>query len=114
MEDYPLFRQNLGISLERERFRDEKDKALFVYNHLEGPAKELVSHFMVPLSRESCAAVLSRLERTYGREQDIDRLLIRKLYKLPRLTDLTYDALVHMITVIEAAIPAMSRREPEE
>jgi hypothetical protein len=114
VEDYPLFRQNLGICLERERFRDEKDKALFIYNHLEGQAKDLVAHFMVPLSRESCQAVLSRLERTYGREQDIDRLLIRKLYKLPKLTDLTYDALVHMITVIEAAMPAMYRREPEE
>jgi len=63
VEDYPLFRQNLGICLERERFRDEKDKALFVYNHLEGQAKELVAHFMVLLSRESCAAVLSRLSR---------------------------------------------------
>ncbi len=69
---------------------------------------------MVPLSQESCKAVLARLERTYGREQDVDRLLIRKLYKLPKLTDLTYDALVHMITVVEAAMPAMARREPEE
>jgi hypothetical protein len=111
VEDYPLFRQNLGICLERERFRDEKDKALFVYNHLEGQAKELVAHFILLLSQESCAAVLSRLERTYGREQDVDRLLIRKLYKLPRLTDLTYDGFVHMIMVIEAT---MARREPEE
>jgi hypothetical protein len=114
VEEYPLFRQNLGVCLERERFRDEKDKALFIYNHLEGQARELVTHFMVPLSQESCAAVLSRLERTYGREQDVDRLLIRKLYKLPKLVDLTYDGLVHMITVIEAAMPAMARREPEE
>jgi hypothetical protein len=114
VEEYPLFRQNLGICLERERFRDERDKALFVYNHLEGQAKELVAHFMVPLSNESCKAVLARLERTYGREQDVDRLLIRKLYKLPKLADLTYDALVHMVTVIEAAMPAMARREPEE
>jgi hypothetical protein len=114
VEDYPLFRQNLSICLERERFRDEKDKALFVYNHLEGQARELVTHFMVPLSRESCSAVLARLERTYGREQDIDRLLIRKIYKLPKLADLTYDGLVHMITVVEAAMPAMARREPEE
>jgi hypothetical protein len=114
VEDYPLFRQNLGICLERERFRDERDKALFVFNHLEGQAKELVAHFMVPLSGESCKAVLARLERTYGREHDVDRLLIRKLYKLPKLADLTYESLVHMITVIEAAMPAIARREPEE
>jgi hypothetical protein len=114
VEEYPLFRQNLQLCLERERFRDKKDEALFVYKHLEGQARDLVTHFMTPLSNESCAAVLARLERTYGREHDVDRLLIRKIYRLPKLTDLTYDSLVHMVTVIEAAIPALRRREPGE
>jgi hypothetical protein len=114
VDEYPLFRQNLNLCLERERFRDDKDKALFVYNHLEGQARELVAHFMSPLSAESFTAILARLERTYGREQDIDRLLIRKLFKLPKLTDLSHDNLVHMVTVIEAALPALSRHNPEE
>lgn len=65
-------------------------------------------------SGESYTAILARLERTYGREQDVDRLLIRKLYKLPKLVDLTHDNLVHMVTVIEAALPALSRQTPEE
>jgi len=35
-EDYPIGKQNLDICLERETFKDEKDKALFVLNHLSG------------------------------------------------------------------------------
>ncbi len=113
IEDYATFRQQLNLCLERERFRDDKDKALFVYRYLIGPARDLVTHFIRPLDDNSYTGILNRLDWTYGGEKDLDRLLIKKLQKLPKLTSFTQDALIHMIVTIESAIPALLRREPE-
>lgn len=113
LEEYPIFRQNLQLVLERERFRDSKDKALFVLRHLAGKPKESVAHLIRPLTEESFSAIIKKLDYTYGREFDLDRLLIRKIYKLPRVTDLTPDNLLDMITVLEGALPALKRRELE-
>ena len=113
IEEYPAFCQHLNLCLERERFRDEKDKALFVYRYLTGSARDLVTHFIRPLGDDSCLSILNRLEWTYGGERNLDRLLIKKLHKLPKLTSFTLDSLIHMIVTIESAIPALLRREPE-
>ncbi len=113
VEHYPVFRQNLLLCLERERFRDTKDKAVFIYKYLSGPAKEMVTHLMRPLANETWETILKKLDRAYGRENEVDRILIRKLYKLPKLNELTQENLLHMATVLEAAIPALLRREPE-
>jgi len=39
LEDYPVFKQGLLLCLEKERFRDERDKALFIFKHLKGVAR---------------------------------------------------------------------------
>lgn len=66
IEEYPTFRQNLALCLERERFKDEKDKALFILRHLAGSARDCVLHFTQPLTSESYATMLSKLDKTYG------------------------------------------------
>jgi len=38
--------------------------------------------------------------------------MIQKIYDLPHLKEFTFDNLVNMITVLEAALPALMRREP--
>jgi len=113
IEEYPIFRQNLSLCLEREHYQDERDKALFVLRHLEGNAKTLVNHLVRPLTDGSFRAIINKLDRTFGQEHELDRALIREIYRLPRVTELTPDNLIHMITVLEAALPAMARREPE-
>jgi hypothetical protein len=72
-------------------FTSEKDKALFLYKNLEGEAEEQVSHLLRPLSDESFAAMLGLLDLLYGEEFDQDRLLVGKLNKLPKLTELNRD-----------------------
>ena len=113
LEEFSTFRQQLSLCLEREKFRDDKDKALFVYRYLSGPARGLVTHFIRPLSDDSYTNIINRLEWTYGGEKDLDRLLIKKLQKLPRIASFSQDSLIHMIVTIESAIPALIRREPE-
>ena len=113
IEEYSTFRQQLNLCLERERFRDDKDKALFVYRYLAGPARDSVTHFIRPLDDDSFKLMTARLDWTYGGEKDLDRLLIGKLQKLPRIASFTQDSLIHMIVTIESAIPALLRREPE-
>ena len=110
---YPIFRQTINVCLERERFRDSKDKAIFIFKYLGGSAKELVTHLMYPLAPESWEAILNKLDRVYGREHTRDRLLIQGIYRLPKLSDLTQEGLLDMITTLEAAMPALMRREPE-
>jgi len=113
IEEYPIFRQNLSLCLERELYQDERDKALFVLRHLGGNARTLVCHLIRPLTNGSFRAILSKLDRTFGQEQELDHALIREIYRLPRVDELTPENLIHMITVLEAALPAMARREPE-
>jgi len=49
-EDYPVWRQNLEICLERETFKDEKDKALFVLNHRSGTPYDHCKYYIRPLT----------------------------------------------------------------
>ncbi len=112
VETYPVFKQNLLLCLDRTRLRDEKDKALFVYKYLTGTPKELVTHLIRPLTEESYSSLIRKLDKAYGRNQDLDRILIRKIYKLPRLTELNLDNLLLMSSVLEAAMPALMRKEP--
>ncbi len=113
IEEFATFRQQLSLCLEREKFRDDRDKALFVYRYLAGPARDLVTHFIRPLSDDSYTRIVNRLDWTYGGEKDLDRLLIKKLQKLPKIASFSQDSLIHMIVTIESAIPALIRREPE-
>jgi len=113
IETYPIWRQDLLICLDREAFTSERDKALFLYKSLEGEAEHQVSHFLRPLSDESFAGMMRTLDLLYGTEFDLDRLLVRKLSKLPKLETLTRDTLGKMIITLNAAIPALRRREPE-
>ena len=113
IEMYPIWRQDLLICLDREAFTSERDKALFLYKNLEGEAEHQVSHFLRPLSDESFAGMMRTLDLLYGTEFDLDRLLVRKLSKMPKLETLTRDTLGKMIITLNAAIPALRRREPE-
>jgi hypothetical protein len=110
---YPIWKQDLLICLDREGFTSEKYKALFLYKNLEGEAEEQVSHLLRPLSDESFAAMIGLHDLLYGEEFDLGWLLVGKLNKLPRLTELNRDNLGKMVITIRAAIPALERREPE-
>ena len=112
VETYPVFKQNLLLCLERIKLRDTKDKALFVFKYLSGNAKDLVTHLIRPLTDDSYDNVIRQLDKAYGRGQDLDRILIRKIFGLPRLTELNLDNLLHMSSVLEAAMPALLRKEP--
>lgn len=88
MEEYPTFRQNLSLCLQRERFRDDRDKALFILKHLSGSARESVLHLTQPLTEESYSIMLAKLDKIYGEPECLDRLVVKKLFKLPKLKEL--------------------------
>lgn len=112
MEDYPAWRQNLDICLERETFKDEKDKALFVLNHLSGTPYDQCKYFVRSLTENSYKNMMSKLDRNYGSTKALDMSLILKLYKLPKLNYLSKENLDVMITVIEAALDPLKDMDP--
>jgi len=111
-EDYPVWRQNLDICIERETFRDEKDKALFVLNHLSGAPYEHCKSYVRTLTGASYQNMVGKLERLYGSTKVLDMSLILKINKLPKVNYLSKENLDVMITVIESAIDPLKKMDP--
>jgi hypothetical protein len=113
IEGYPIWRQDLLMCLDREGFTSEKDKAIFTYKNLEGEAEQRISHLLRPLSDESFWAMMVVLDLLYGTESDLDRLLVKRIAQLPKLEAFTRENLGNMIITLNAAFPALWRRNPE-
>jgi len=111
-EDYPVWRQNLEICLERETFKDEKDKALFVINHLSGAPYDHCKYYVRKLTDASYMNMIKKLDRNYGSTKALDMSIIMRLYKLPKVTFLSKDNLDIMITVIESAMEPLESMDP--
>jgi len=111
-EDYVSWRQSLFRCLERLQYRDPKDEAQFLYDHLGGQAQGYVTQLYYPLTDSSYKIMLSHLDRLYGEEQTADRTRIDRLYSLPKLSDFTKENLATMIAIVEAAVDPLSRVDP--
>jgi len=111
-DDYPAWRQNLEVCLERETFKDDKDKALFVLNHLSGTPYDHCKYFVRELTDSSYKNMMLKLDRFYGSTKALDMSIILKLYKLPKLNVLTRENLDVMITVIESALDPLKKMDP--
>jgi len=96
-EDYPTWRQNLEICLERETFKDDKDKALFVLNHLTGTPYLHCKYYVRKLTDRSFKNMMIKLDRNYRSTEALDMSLILIIYKLPKLNYLTKDMRDHQI-----------------
>lgn len=110
IEDYAVWKQDLLINLEREDLHTEKDKAIFVYRFLEGDAEHKNLHLFRPLTDESFKSMMRMLDLLYRTEFDLDRLLVRRLSSLRKLDVLTRDNLSHLLVTMNAAFPALQRR----
>jgi len=111
-DDYLTWRQSLFRTLERLQYRDPKDEAQYLYDHLGGQAQSYVTHLYYPLTDDSYRVMLRHLDRLYGEEQMTDRVRIDKIYALPKIAEFTKDNLANMIAVIETAVDPLSRLDP--
>lgn len=111
-DDYPTFRQTIILSISRERYEDEKDKALFLLKHLKGVVRDHLIHLTEPLTNESFNAMMTLLDRTYGDEDERNAKVIAKLDRLPKLTELTKEAILHIESVVNGAAAALQIVDP--
>jgi hypothetical protein len=57
--------------------------------------------------------MMAVLDLLYGTESDLDRLLVKRIAQLPKLEAFTRENLGNMIITLNAAFPALWRRNPE-
>ena len=112
IEKYPAFRQTITYVVSRERFEDERDKAMLLLRHLAGEVRTQVDYLSRNLTNETFTVILGYLDRTYGDSEVIDLRAIRSLDRLPRLVPFNREAMIRLESMINAAKAALTRKTP--
>ena len=112
IEKYPAFRQTITYIVGRERFEDERDKAMLLLRHLSGEVRIQVDYLSRNLTNETFAVMLGYLDRTYGDSEVTDLRAMRSLDHLPRLTPFNRETMIRLESTINAAKAALVRKTP--